>query len=797
MNLEKDVRAFCTEEENQKVRDDQSNSPEVFEFDSGQLPFERMGADHFELLLADLFSAEAELRAVTWFDKASRLNDGADKGRDVMLFLDSAPVGLIQCKRYSSSKVTLDMFAKEICKFFLHAEIDPCIAPPADKEFTYIVAVADKAEGKLRDFLQGNGRERFERNRALFEKNAESALKQYASLRDNVKLKSLSKEQLCDLVWKRIDTLKTDIYKKDNLSRLVNKHPSVKSIYFKLENSAEKVIASLKEILQDSGSIVPASNDPKLSEIRTEYFDYHFGSAMRYNLALIQGTDAISFLQGMMDLPNAILPLKFGSSPAIITAGKESVRPDEWANINRMVKNYPHPVLLFLGCGEVTGKQLNSWSKLDDVIWPDPGWKPGQDERFNAGWCWVTEPSKEFCSCYLIIENEPGNAKLGHGKVSLRLTFEDIIIWPTLGNDFILPVTHHRAQIRRMIVSQSEDKKKRRNLVVSSQHTESIEHLLDSISDYNTQRYRSPVAVVMANSGYVGNCEIKLYSATGIFPSKDSEQLTKSTPPGVTPKSRVLRRCGEGAIALTINWEHTVEIGATCGLRKSNSNITEELHPVAVEFDELFGRYPPVNGYLPFAQNALNTLKTLIQNECLSDIDSFTYRTLYGVKIGESFSIEDLTAHGEGVMRVIHALSYIGSHTASSWAVRPGTEGHITYADPKFGPYNVLAWANEKYLSRDIEGSLYEWSMQATSHPSLLVFARGLGTIDEKKLVNKRHNFKEHPVEERTFTEAQPPRGVYIFSLSDIESKYADPTVTSAIDFMDEIFVRRSILDAS
>lgn len=790
-----DVRVFFTDDENQEVRDDQSASPEVFELDSGQLPFERMGPDHFELLLADLFSEEVEHGRAIWFDQASRLNDGADKGRDVMLFLDSAPVGLIQCKRYSSV-VTLEMMAKEICKFFLNAEIFPEIAPPVGEEFTYIVALADKAEGKLRDFMQGSGVERFQQERKLFEKCADSARKKYATLRENPILKKLDKSQLCDLIWKRIDTLKTDIYKKDNLSRFVNKYPIIKSRYFKLENNSTDIIAELKELLRIAGAPQTNLDHHLLSAIRTEYFERSIGGADRYNLALIQGNDALQFIRGMLSPANAILTSKFGTSPAIVVGGAQTAQPNQWEEFNNLVRSYPYPLLLFLGCGAVSGEQLIEWSKLDDIVWLDPDSKPGAHEQLKAGWCWVTDPSKEAWDCYLIVENEPGDAKLGHGKLALRLAFEDVVIWPTLGNDFFLPVTHPSAQLRRVIVSQGEDKRRRRNLVITSQHTDNIENVLEPISDYHAQRHRSPVAVTMANSGCVGNCGVGLYSATGVFPSLDSEQTTRCTPTGVTPKSRVLRRRGDAAVTLTINWEADLTIGAAWGLRKSGVNIREDLSPVALEFDELFNRYPPVNGYLPFVQSELDLLQGLVQSEGLKDIESFAYRTRYGIRPGERFTLEDLTACGEYVMRVVHALSYIGSHACSSWVVLPGTEGHITYTDPVSGPFNVMAWANDKYPVREIEGALYEWSMREVSHPNMVVFAQGRGLVSDKRLVNDRHSFTNHPIEARTFTEAEPPRGIYIFNLSEIESKYDDPAISSAVDFMDEISVRRRQLDA-
>lgn len=790
------MQIFFTEAQNQKVRDDKSASPEVFGFDCGQLPFERMGDDHFELLLADIFRAQADAGAETWYDETCRVNGGADKGRDVILFLDSAPVGLVQCKRYGSTAVTLQMVAEEICKFFLNAVIDPSIAAPVGEEFSYIVAIADKVQGELVSFLQDKGKARFEKKRALFEKSAIKVRSKYEKLKENILLKSLNEKELCDLVWERIDTLKTGIYKKDNLSSLVNKYPEVKSVYFKLENDSQNVIKELNRILESCGATV-ASNDEKfLSEIKTEYFNRSIGNVNNFNLALIQGADAVLFLKDFLSNVDSILCSKFGSNPVLITSGAKSAQPDDWYELNYLVKEYPYPLVLFLGCGEVTGQQLNDWGKLDEIIWPDTNWIPGRDQCFNAGWCWVSDPDKNALNCYLIVENEPENIKLGSGKLVLRLAFEDAIIWPTLGNDFTLPITHPRAHIRRMIVSQSEDNKNRRNLVLNSQHIKSIETMIEPLSDYHAQRYRSKVAVVMANSDSFHDCKAKLYSATGVFPSSDLAHITRSTPITFQPESRVLRRRGNGALTATIKWNNSIEIGAIWSFHKLDENIIEDLPPVALEFDELFDRHPPLNGYVQFAQEELNQLKKLVQNQDVVDVHKFTYSARHGVKAGETFTIDDLTSNGEALMQVVHALSYIASHSASSWLVNSEDEGHITYADPLHGHYNILGLANEKVMVRDIENALYEWSMKLPAHPHLVVFAECRGTVKEKRIANNRHNFKEHPVEDRTFTEAQTPRGIYMFSLSDIESEYVDSESNSADQFMGEISSRRKHLDA-
>ena len=88
---------ICFDEEHEdKLRESNSNTPDVFAFDCGQLPFESMGDHHFELLLADIYRDNVGEKDFDWYDEARRLNDGADQGRDVILFKDSVPLGVIQ-----------------------------------------------------------------------------------------------------------------------------------------------------------------------------------------------------------------------------------------------------------------------------------------------------------------------------------------------------------------------------------------------------------------------------------------------------------------------------------------------------------------------------------------------------------------------------------------------------------------------------------------------------------------------------------------------------------------------------
>lgn len=785
---------FASEEDNEELRNGDSNLPEVFAFDCGQLPFERMGDAHFELLLADLFSQLAEDNKVDWFDKACRLNDGADQGRDVILLQDSDPVGVIQCKRYNGI-VQLSMIIQEICKFFLYAAIKPHIAPAPGTEFRYYLAVSDRAQGKLFEFMEGKGRKRFEDLRALFEEKALAARKASETLRKHSSLKDLDQAQLCDIVWARIDNLQTAIYRKDSLSRMVADYPKIKSTYFKLESDTARIVEEIKKVLLSCGAAFSNEDKNLISALRTEYIDRPLGSSLRFNVGLVQGKELLPFVKDMLKPAGGTLLTVFGSRPALLAAGASAAKPGQWSEINDLVKAYPHPLVFSVGCGDVLGATLLEWMKSDDMSWIDPEWKPAPACKFKAGWCWVTDPQNQIYNCHILVENETGDPQYGHANQSLRLAFKDTIVWPTLGNDFTNPLSNAKSQLRRIMASQAEDKSARPNLVLVSQDVGSLTNVLGAVSDYYGQRSRSPIAMAVANSGYLRGCNVGLHSATGVFPAIDTEHNTRATLAGFYPPSRVMRRSGNGALTLTIKWAADLSLETVKGHRLVDGHVKNELPPAALEFHELFDRYPPIDGYLECVQKELDLLNLLVQGDVLADSEGFTYRTKYGVKQGESFSLENMSASGEYIMKAIQAMSYIKSHKSAGWVVEPGVEGHIKFSAPTVGEFNVMAWANHNYHVRQMESDLFRWARRAVSHPNLIVFAHAKGDVKDKKPSHPRYDFTSPPAVRGMITEAEAPRNVYIFNLGEIESLYDDEKALSVESFMDGIFQRRRKLD--
>lgn len=129
--------------------------------------------------------------------------------------------------------------------------------------------------------MEAKGRQRFEDLRADFETKALTARKASKTLKNHADLKDLTKRQLCDLVWARIENLHTKLHEKDDLSRMVRPYPEIKSTYFRLESDSATLTNELKALLQSRNLIATDEEAELVSEIRTEYIDLKLGAAQR------------------------------------------------------------------------------------------------------------------------------------------------------------------------------------------------------------------------------------------------------------------------------------------------------------------------------------------------------------------------------------------------------------------------------------------------------------------------------------------------------------------------------------
>lgn len=111
----------------------------------------------FELLLCKLFEEDkGGTKHGVRYDDVRILNKGADRGRDVVLYRDQSPIGVVQCKRYKGTFSLPEVF-RELVRFLLSAQLDARLLPDPG-HFTYILALASGVSEKAADFFNESRR---------------------------------------------------------------------------------------------------------------------------------------------------------------------------------------------------------------------------------------------------------------------------------------------------------------------------------------------------------------------------------------------------------------------------------------------------------------------------------------------------------------------------------------------------------------------------------------------------------------------------------------------------------------
>lgn len=133
--------------------DDVSKALDV-EAGAHKAPLNSLSDSDFELLLWRIFDQRSDPEG--YYDNATVMVAGADRGRDVWLTKNGDPAGLIQCKRLNSA-FSLPQAIREIIKFVLFAELDPSLLIDG-LPFKYSLAVSTDPTNTTVDFFTSPAR---------------------------------------------------------------------------------------------------------------------------------------------------------------------------------------------------------------------------------------------------------------------------------------------------------------------------------------------------------------------------------------------------------------------------------------------------------------------------------------------------------------------------------------------------------------------------------------------------------------------------------------------------------------
>ncbi|MBB4201037.1 hypothetical protein CCR94_13820 [Rhodoblastus sphagnicola] len=179
--------------------------------------------EDFELLLYDLFRADGG--SGEYYDTATLMITGADRGRDVWLTREERPSGLVQCKRVAGAFTVPDT-VREVIKFLLFAEIDKSLLPDAEN-FQYNLAVSSEPAGKVVGFFTAPITW-FRDNDADIEKHLREVVGKYTSF-DGIDVPSVLPRMKTRLL-----SFRYSLIRPVDLDERLEHHPSVRARFFRV-----------------------------------------------------------------------------------------------------------------------------------------------------------------------------------------------------------------------------------------------------------------------------------------------------------------------------------------------------------------------------------------------------------------------------------------------------------------------------------------------------------------------------------------------------------------------------------
>ena len=221
---------------------------EDFQTGQHQFPYLRLSPTGFELLLYALHKHALQNAPPPAYDDVRVLNEGSDRARDLILYAQGAPVGIVQCKRYDS-RISLPEVMREIIRFIFFARLDRALLPKPDG-FLYKLALASNPTETVADLFAEPAQILKEQNPKLIS-YIDEVIENYASFAD------MSAADVLPEVEATLGFFRYELVRPADLDALVHTAPGVQQRFF-----ASRLVVNSS--LVEAGL---ATNSAKLDEI--------------------------------------------------------------------------------------------------------------------------------------------------------------------------------------------------------------------------------------------------------------------------------------------------------------------------------------------------------------------------------------------------------------------------------------------------------------------------------------------------------------------------------------------------
>lgn len=250
----------------QTLKDELMNTSCVDDIEAGahHAPINNLSDPQFELLLWSIFDQREA--APRYFDKATLMINGADKGRDVWLTKDGNPAGLVQCKRLKTA-FSAPSAVREVIKFILFAELEPDLIHNA-LQFKYSLAVSSDPTSTTVGFFTSPTRW-LEKNDDHILGYVNEVIGKYRSFKD------LSGVEMLNHVKSQLNSFSYELIRPADINVFLNELPRVRERFFRIRlvHSEENIDDFFGRITEKHGIGRQLSDKARLlldSEVETQ-----------------------------------------------------------------------------------------------------------------------------------------------------------------------------------------------------------------------------------------------------------------------------------------------------------------------------------------------------------------------------------------------------------------------------------------------------------------------------------------------------------------------------------------------
>ncbi|MFY0563526.1 FxSxx-COOH system tetratricopeptide repeat protein [Archangium lansingense] len=201
------------------------------------LPLLALSDRDFELFCYELLHGRREAGKADGIDAVRLLNEGKDRGRDLVLYRQQRVVGIVQCKRITSP-LGLPMALQEIIKFLLFALVDPELMPEPN-DFMYKLASAGPLTEAAGDFFH-------ESTRILAANQEKIPIWTAKVLQDYASFKALDLPTAVRSVVERLPQLRYELLSDGELSRQASEFPALIRRFFKVATVVDSGVVDTK-----------------------------------------------------------------------------------------------------------------------------------------------------------------------------------------------------------------------------------------------------------------------------------------------------------------------------------------------------------------------------------------------------------------------------------------------------------------------------------------------------------------------------------------------------------------------